>query len=551
MPCDLCVLAMTKTGARSGGTDPGSAWHDQRWNARYRQLENFKTEHGHSNAPRSHEILGVWVHGQRTMYMKGRLSDERVGKLNVLGFDWGTTRSAPLTWDERFGELVEYKAENGHCNVPQKERPLGNWVSTQRQKYKEGKLSDERVGKLNDLGFDWGSTRSTIPWDKRFDELVEYKKEHRDCNVPRIHEQLGDWVDYQRVAHKKGKLSEERVGKLEGLGFDWNPPSKRNQPMWDERFGELVEYKKEHSDCKVPKRLKGLNNWVDYQRQAYKKGKLSDERVGKLEGLGFDWGSTRGTQLTWDERFDELVEYKNEHGDCRVPKRLKGLNNWVYGQRKARKKGRLSGERVEKLESLGFNFGQGTMSRPRSDAGVTGQGEADRVRRGKRHLASANDAGADSSSARSTARPAGYSDAFEVKNASQSAAMNDDEVDEIGALIYDQVMQWSTARPARYSVAFEVACPSQSAVIETEPAVADDAEATAAKYEAEEIEIEASAVELVRDRSAADGTSVASKVQPGADGDADCWSRGDGPRRRGRPRPRLPSRRRVWTATSA
>ena len=191
-----------------------------------------------------------------------------------------------------------------------------------------------------------------------------------------------------------------------------------------------------------------MGNWVGRQRQAYKKNELSEERVGKLEALGFDWNPL-GTQLTWDERFAELVEYKNKHGDCSVPKRLKG-RNWVDYQRKARKLGRLSSERVGKLEALGFNFGRGVMSRPRCNAGVTGEGEGDRGRQRKRHPASANDAGAES-----------------------SWTENDDEVDEIGALIYDQVMQRSMARPARYSVAFEVACPSQSGTMETESTVAD------------------------------------------------------------------------------
>ena len=98
----------------------------------------------------------------------------------------------------------------------------------------------------------------------------------------------------------------------------------------------------------------------------------------------------------WDDLFDELVEYKNKHGDCSVPKRLKG-RNWVDYQRKARKLGRLSSERVGKLEALGFNFGRGAMSRPRCNAGVTGEGERDRDSQRKSHPASANDAGADSS----------------------------------------------------------------------------------------------------------------------------------------------------------
>ena len=45
----------------------------------------------------------------------------------------------------RFDELVDFKNENGDCNVPQSQGPLGMWVGTQRQLYKNGNLSQERV----------------------------------------------------------------------------------------------------------------------------------------------------------------------------------------------------------------------------------------------------------------------------------------------------------------------------------------------------------------------------------------------------------------------
>lgn len=54
-------------------------------------------------------------------------------------------------WMVRFRELLEYRQEHGHCNVPQRGRQLGCWVSTQRTQYKlmlEGRqtqMSQERV----------------------------------------------------------------------------------------------------------------------------------------------------------------------------------------------------------------------------------------------------------------------------------------------------------------------------------------------------------------------------------------------------------------------
>ena len=92
---------MAKPRARSGGTAPKRqvSLFDQNWDAKYRLLEAFKTEHGDCKVPRKHETLGSWVDKQRTVYKNDKLSDERVGKLNVLGFDWNPS-GTKLTWEE-------------------------------------------------------------------------------------------------------------------------------------------------------------------------------------------------------------------------------------------------------------------------------------------------------------------------------------------------------------------------------------------------------------------------------------------------------------------
>ena len=71
-------------------------------------------------------------------------------------------------WQTRYNELIEYKAANGHCQVPQNynvNRKLGLWVMQQRRQYtlqKTGKRSSfngsegkKRIQLLEDIGFTW------------------------------------------------------------------------------------------------------------------------------------------------------------------------------------------------------------------------------------------------------------------------------------------------------------------------------------------------------------------------------------------------------------
>ena len=84
----------------------------------------------------------------------------------------------------------------------------------------------------------------------------------------------------------------------DGIGFNWTPPrgGSRIYPKvpWETRFNELIQYKAKHGDCKVPRSQGPLGRWVRQQREVYKKGKLSQYRIDRLNGIGFDRTEPRG-----------------------------------------------------------------------------------------------------------------------------------------------------------------------------------------------------------------------------------------------------------------
>jgi hypothetical protein len=92
------------------------------------------------------------------------LNDSRLERLQMIGFRWAK-RKGQASWNEKFNELVQYKAANGNCHVPTKYKAntaLGRWVSTQRaeyKKYSEGNtkttITAEKVRRLEGIGFAW------------------------------------------------------------------------------------------------------------------------------------------------------------------------------------------------------------------------------------------------------------------------------------------------------------------------------------------------------------------------------------------------------------
>eukprot|EP00980_Cylindrotheca_fusiformis_P019770 scaffold6927_cov93-Cylindrotheca_fusiformis.AAC.8 len=136
-------------------------------------------------------------------------------------------------WNDLFNLLAAFKEEHGHCRVPQHYTPniyLSQWVKRQRyyRKHKSGLMSEQRIQKLDKLGFVWDAQEHF--WKTRFKELKTYKLMHGHCNVPCKYppnQKMATWVKCQRRQYKlrtlgmPSSLSEHRISLLEELGFVW------------------------------------------------------------------------------------------------------------------------------------------------------------------------------------------------------------------------------------------------------------------------------------------------------------------------------------------
>ena len=162
-----------------GKAAAGFSRNETAWNTRLEELKAYKAAHntcnvawkakGTKGTDPSIVTLGKWVSKQRSEYKKfkegnkSQITEERIAALDAIGFDWAPG-TVMVDWDVRFQQLIDYRNENGHTNVPKSYGPnpsLGQWVQTQRvyyKKWKSGKkshLSDERRQKLEDIGFNW------------------------------------------------------------------------------------------------------------------------------------------------------------------------------------------------------------------------------------------------------------------------------------------------------------------------------------------------------------------------------------------------------------
>ena len=94
----------------------------------------------------------------------------------------------------------------------------------------------------------------TDTWETKFGLLMRFREREGNCDVPRRHEeqgaQLGQWLNNQRAAWKKGTLGDERRRRLEEAGVTWDVL----EAQWESSFALLLEYREREGNCDVPDR---------------------------------------------------------------------------------------------------------------------------------------------------------------------------------------------------------------------------------------------------------------------------------------------------------
>jgi hypothetical protein len=195
-----------------------------KWNVMYASLLEFKNLYDHCNVPRGWQAnpeLSNWINRQRRQYKTGQMDKEHIEKLEDIGFLLNFRQNI---WEERFSELFLFKANIGHCNVPDKwgeNTKLSHWVGVQRRNYIKGKMNHERITRLDEIGFVWEPIDAS--WAERYSELIKFKELNGHCNIPRRYvdnPRLGRWAARQRAGIRREQLSNERARLLEEIGFE-------------------------------------------------------------------------------------------------------------------------------------------------------------------------------------------------------------------------------------------------------------------------------------------------------------------------------------------
>jgi len=245
-------------------------------------------------------------------------------------------------------------AAAGNNDAANDEEEQSSSSSPKRRKTQKGGGGATTSGNGRSTGAGSGGN-APLDFDDMYNRLLTFKAQFGHVNVPQGYKedkQLGSWVTnirYKRKClQKSGQAYEVDDEEDEadllgggGGGMDAIPgfdATAANMMGIDLGMMAASNTKRKDGPAGKPKR---------------KKKRLSQERIAQLDSIGFAWSHDKQYK-SWDERFNDLQEYKRVNGNTRVPRSSGSLGEWVHMQRKMYHKSdkNFMAKRAPRLESM-------------------------------------------------------------------------------------------------------------------------------------------------------------------------------------------------------
>ena len=206
---------------------------DDSYKVGFEHLENFIAENGINEL--TGEVvcedgyrLGLWFKNCKTGYRNGKLLKKYIKRFEKLGVKLEKNDA----WEARYQEVRMYFEMNGVSfvnkgTISKSGYDLYSWICDQRRAYKSGKLTQEQMQKLDEIGYpfyaDSSSRQNKLQeqWLKKYEIVLEYSESHKGEHISKAVVYKGvrivSWLSNQQVQFKKGNMIPERIELLKKI----------------------------------------------------------------------------------------------------------------------------------------------------------------------------------------------------------------------------------------------------------------------------------------------------------------------------------------------
>ena len=403
-------------------------WFDEKWQEVYELAKSYYEHYNNLQIPRNFKTkngyefdengvwLGAWLNYQKLKFRSNELDEEKVKLLQKLGIDF-VIKNPEEEWKKQFLLAQKYYEHHGNLYIPRNFKTnngyefdnegikLGDWIITQRRTYKSGKISTERIEKLNSIHMIW-SLRSmskkivslclklNINVELNIDVLenlsfrefyikVSFLLENNmditkegilheifSMSSTNLKAKYGVSVEELFILHSEKNKTKPKKGKKEGVDLGTNE-------KWQEAYELAKKYYEHYGDLKIEKTFTTqdgihydengfkLGVWITYQRERYSKDMLSVYRINKLNEIGMIFNKR---EENFYENYALAQKYYEHHGNLEMIKRFKTINgyeyneygvalgDWIKNLRDLYHQNKLSQDKIDMLMCLDMRF---------------------------------------------------------------------------------------------------------------------------------------------------------------------------------------------------
>ena len=278
------------------------------WEVRYTLAKAYHDGHGDLNMPADYKPDGIWVakwlNEQRQIHIgkrKGKkLTDEQITRLEAIGMEWGNRNHSKWSaaWEASYQDAKTYFEAHGDLKVPDgykgaSGKSISIWVQRQRTLRRDGKLSEEQIRLLDEIGMVW---EIKDPWEIGYRHAEHFFKVNGHLGMPNQYVcedgyRLGNWLANQRTNHNNPKkyhrLTDEQTRRLEQLGIVWSPSASSWQVGFEhaKRYMETLNGKSWKSTYVSQDGYK-TGAWIRGQMRKWEQGGMKQERATALRSIG-------------------------------------------------------------------------------------------------------------------------------------------------------------------------------------------------------------------------------------------------------------------------
>ena len=218
----------------------GKEINEQKWLSQYSEYKQFVENNGREPSVVTENKLYIWVQSQRAHYAgnlrnRNAMPQNRLDLLNSVGFNWvGEGPGGDESWENNFLLFSQKIDSFGNINLPTHIdgaiNPLYTWWFNQKRAFENGKLSEIKITRFQEIGFDFNDSKNNsqrdgfTKWSKRLIEIADFIK--INGHYPRAGKDKLESNLYQSLArtkrsYKEGELSEKQLELLKKLKIEF------------------------------------------------------------------------------------------------------------------------------------------------------------------------------------------------------------------------------------------------------------------------------------------------------------------------------------------